>query len=143
MRKQEGKMAEQDNEVRSISSDLPDELVERIRELIEWAQLLQPQAAAKLDELFHDVESFFRLKVDAAKIGNIEHWRKAISEHDKENPAHGVRCLCMDQFARDLRAMLDIPKPPHTPAYSAWLDGSEAKIAARLRYILGMITRNS
>ncbi len=43
----------------------------------------------------------------------ISEWAAAIVAHSDTHPTHGVNCICMDEFARELRnaVLASIPEP--------------------------------
>jgi hypothetical protein len=70
-------------------------------------------------------------------------WVNALRKHNEENPTHGVGCICMDSFARELRQMFPSPNAMGVPdkEFNAWLRGPENKLRERMVYIFGMYAR--
>lgn len=109
-------MGDKDKAAASWKSALGADTVARIRELVEWVLNVDARlggsgqesaaVAANLDELFYDIE------VELLSQDRMKQWRSALDDHQKAYPTHGVRCICMDTFARQLQMLLEVPKAP-------------------------------
>lgn len=85
-----------------------------------------------------------RPQIIAVSQDGIQAWSNGVREYFKQHPTHGPNCIAMDQFARDLQRMLNIPARPRVDssrAYEAWLQSPDGKARNAIRHILGMIQR--
>ena len=68
-----------------------------------------------------------------------EEWMSKLAEHNEQNPKHGIGCICMDDFVRELRKMFPVPRPPYEDTeFTEWLKGPEHKLRSRIYNIFGM-----
>lgn len=68
-----------------------------------------------------------------------------VVQHGVDNPSHGTGCVCMDQYAREIRLQVSKAIPPdgRTTAED-WAEGVHERIEAkaRIRHVLMMVERN-
>jgi len=68
-----------------------------------------------------------------------------VVQHGLDNPRHGVSCVCMDQFSREIRLQVSRAIPPDgRTTDSDWAKPIQERLnaKARIRYVLGMVERN-
>jgi hypothetical protein len=67
-----------------------------------------------------------------------------VVDHGHQHPSHGINCICMDQYAREIRLQLSKAIPPDGRTTDTdWAAPIQERLnaKARIRYVLDMVLR--
>lgn len=65
----------------------------------------------------------------------------AVKVHHNDNPTHGTNCACMDQFVRQVRAMVREANPQHRAYANGTRSEHEADLDIRIDHVLTSAAR--
>ena len=67
-----------------------------------------------------------------------------VVRHGEEHPTHGINCICMDEYSREVRLQLSKAIPPDGRTTDTdWAQPIQKRLnaKARIQYVLGMVLR--
>lgn len=68
---------------------------------------------------------------------------EAVARHERESPTHGTDCICMDQYAREIRKHIYRAVPDSGPMgkHSEEIWQHQFKVRQRIAHVLRMASR--